>query len=390
MRVDRIDAFLVRIPLKQAFRWADQPIEHIDSIFVRMESNGQTGWGEVMPGNEPTMTAAWSQGVFLVLKECMIPRLGKKPNLSTGDDLAKNLDVIQENRHAKGVLDMALWDLKAKNEKKPLHQLIGGTKQMIELGLTFDRMENIDDLLEAIKRAIQDGYRRVTLKIRPGWDLRMLSVVRGEFPTLMLQCDIEGALDLNKHREILYRFDDFFPTLLEQPISVYEYVGHAMLQDSLKTAICLDESVNSLHQTEIALDLRSASTICLKVGRVGGITEAKAIHDACKACDVTCYSGCDVLTSVGYRHVAAVAALENCTLPTDTLRWDEIFENDPGVPLETELVPFVKNSDPNEMQIQKTPEKKFRVAKLWDEPGIGFEPNRDIIDKYTVEHYSWE
>ncbi|MDR1959577.1 MAG: hypothetical protein LBQ54_11155 [Planctomycetaceae bacterium] len=385
MKIDKIEAFLVRLPLRQPFCWADQFIPYIDSVFLRTESDGLTGWGEVMPGNEPTLTAAWSHGVYLCLTECLLPRLGKNYLKTTGDDLDKLLEPIHENRHAKALLDMAFWDMQAKQENKPLHKIIGGVKDCLEIGLTFDRMNDIEDLLTAIRRAVDDGYRRVTLKIRPGWDLRMLSIVRAEFSTLMLQCDVEGALDMEKHSEIIYRFDDFFPTLLEQPISVYEYVGHAMLQDALKTAICMDESVTSLHQAEIVLDLRSASTICLKVGRVGGITEAKRIHDACKACDVACYSGFDLLTSVGFRFAAAVASLPNCTLPTDFLRWDEVFEEDPGVPLETELIPL-----PQKEQTSGSDTKMNRVAKLWTEPGIGLEPDRNILDKYTLEHFVWE
>ena len=385
MKIDQIETFLVRIPLKKPFIWADQPIDYVDSVFLRAQSEGVTGWGEVMPGNEPTLTAAWSHGVFLCLKECMLPRLGKNVSFTTSDALEKKLEIFHENRHAKALFDMAFWDMKSKRDNRPLHQALGGTKQAIELGLTFDRMDNIEDLLAAVKRAVEDGYRRVTLKIRPGWDLRMLGVVRSEFPTLMIQCDVEGALDMDKNSEILYRFDDFFPALLEQPVSVYEYVGHAMLQDSLKTAVCLDESITTLHQAEIALDLRSASTICLKVGRVGGVTEGKRIHDACLAGDVSCYCGLDLLTSVGYRHLAALASLPNCKLPADSIRWDEVFEDDPGIPLETELVP------PDPETTSKTSHlKEVRVAKLWSEPGIGFEPNRDIIDKYTIEHFVWD
>lgn len=385
MKIDQIETFLARIPLKRPFIWADQPIDYVDSVFLHASGEGISGWSEVMPGNEPTLTAAWSHGVFLCLKECMLPRLGKNLSISSSNALEDKLEMIRENRHAKALLDMSFWDLKSKLDGKPLHQVIGGTKEAIELGLTFDRMENIEDLLAEIKRAVDEGYKRVTLKIRPGWDLRMLGVVRSEFPTLMLQCDVEGMLDMDKHSEILHRFDDFFPTLLEQPVSASEYVGHAMLQDSLKTAICLDESITSLHEAEIALDLRSASTICLKVGRVGGLTEAKRIHDACMAGDVSCYSGFDLLTSVGYRYLAALASLPNCTLPADSIRWDEIFEDDPGVPMETELM--TSESKPDSKALSP---KEVRVAKFWNEPGIGFEPNRDIIDKYTIEHFVWE
>ncbi|MDR1492621.1 MAG: hypothetical protein LBT05_07860 [Planctomycetaceae bacterium] len=386
MRINKIDAYVVRLPLKKELRLADMPHKYIDSVFVRLTSGEHSGWGEVMPGNEPVLTAAWSNSVFLCLKDSLIPRVGKAGNIDSGKDLEQTLQQIRGNRHAKGILDMAWWDLDARIQKKPLHAILGGTRRQIVLGLIFDRMDSHEEFFAELHRAENDGFRRITLKIRPGWDINMLSAVRAEFPQMTIQCDVEGALNLNNHSNTIYRFDDFFPAVLEQPLSSKEYVGHAMLQDSLRTPIGLDESVTSYYEAEIAIDLRSASVICLNAGRIGGLTTAKAVHDLCSAGGIICYSGMTFLSSVGYRHVAALAALPNCQLPVDYIRAEEVFEADPGQPLTTKMASISENE--LDYEIKNYPDA--RVAELWNEPGIGFDPNMDVIEKYAVKHVEWK
>ncbi len=412
MKLDRVDAYLVRFPLKKPYTLADTAIDHFDSVFVRMQSGGLSGWGEVFPGNEPILTSAWSTAVFACLKDSLLPRLGTNSSIDSATSLQERLQTIKGNRHAKAALDLAWWDLDAKMKKRPLHETLGGVAgKDIEIGLTFDRFKSPDEFLDDVKRAVNDGFRRLTLKIRPGWDLQVLGAVRNEHPAQMIQCDVEGSLDLDKHSDILYRFDDFMPALLEQPLSASEYVGHAMLQDSLRTTIGLDESITTLHQAEIALDLRSAGTFCVKPGKVGGLTEAKAIHDAAKAGDIDCYAGSDILTSIGYRFVVALASLPGFKLPTDYLRFDEYLAEDPGQPLK----PVLKTETPKEIppndheQVEVHPDEhgnmvaekvvpysgpnvlddnRRLVLELWNEPGIGFDPNLELIERFALQQYS--
>jgi O-succinylbenzoate synthase len=320
----------------------------------------------VFPGNEPILTAAWSSAVFECVKECLIPRL-VGVSVDSNEHLTELLEDVKGNRHAKALIDLAWWDLNARIQNQPLPQFLGGDpNKEIELGLTFDRFETPDELLDEIRRAVDEGFKRITLKIRPGWDLQILNFVRSEHPLLPIQCDIEGSLDINLHSEILYRFDDFMPSLLEQPLSASEFVGHAMLQDSLKTPVGLDESITTIHQADIAIDLRSASAFCLKPGRVGGLTEAKAIHDLASKSEIDCYAGTDILTSIGYRFVAALSSLPGVNLPADYIRFSEYRQDDPGAALQPLL------------------SKGRQVIKLWNEPGIGIDPNVEIIEKYTL------
>ena len=370
MKLDRVDIYLVRIPLKKAYTMADTTISHFDTVLARLQSGGLCGWGEVFPGNEPTLTAAWSASVFACLKDSLLPRLQTNLSVDSAESLAERFQTIKGNRHAKAVLDLAWWDLDAKMKKQPLYKVLGGNADKdIEVGLSFDRFASPDEFLDEVKRAVDDGFRRLTLKIRPGWDMQVIGAVRSDHPLLEIQCDVEGSLDLNKHSDILYRFDDFMPALLEQPLSANEFVGHAMLQDSMRTTIALDESITTLHQAEIAIDLRSAGTFCIKPGRVGGLTEAKAIYNAAKSAEVNCYAGCDILTSIGYRFVVALASLPGFGLPTDYLRFDELLTDDPGVPLTP-----VRN------------EQQRLALKLWSEPGIGFDPDIELIERLVLQH----
>lgn len=409
MKIDNIELFLVRFPLIKPYTMADKQLKHFDTVLLRMESGGISGWGEVFPGNEPTLTAAWSPAVFECVRECLIPRIINVPDIENPEHLIQFISDVKGNRHAKALLDLAWWDLTAKIQKQPLHQFFGGRHDKeIELGLSFDRFETPEEFLAEIRRAVDDGFKRITLKIRPGWDLQVLSAVRSEHPTLMVQCDVEGSLSLDRHSETLYRFDDFMPALLEQPLSSSEFVGHAMLQDSMRTPIALDESITTLHQAEIAVDLRSASAFCLKPGKTGGLTEAKTIHDLAKTGDVECYAGADIMTSIGYRFVAALASLPGFSKPADYVRFEEYLQHDPGVPLQPVLKPVPQpppvaaryekeiHTDENgsvisEQVFVSSPnmqdDDQRLVLELWSEPGIGFEPDKEMIQKFAVRKY---
>ncbi len=382
MRIDRIDLYLVRFPLLKPYTMANAPLTYFDTVLLRLQSDGLSGWGEVFPGNEPTLTAAWASAVFDCVQQCLIPRMLAAPNFNSAEQLAERFQDIKGNRHSKALLDLAWWDLLSKSKNEPLYETLAGKtpknkRKDIDIGLTFDQHESPNEFLDEIHRAVADGFKRITLKIRPGWDIQVLGAVRNEYPSLMIQCDIEGSLNIEKHGETLHRFDDFQPSLLEQPLSSSEFVGHAMLQDSLHTTVGLDESITTLDQAEIAIDLRSAGTFCLKPGKVGGLWSAKMIHDMAQTSEIDCYVGADIMTSIGYRFVAALSTLSGVDRPTDYVRFDEFLTEDPGIPFQ----PVLKANSEDDNQ-------KRLVLELWSEPGIGFEPNLELIEKNALRHFS--
>lgn len=399
MIIERIEVFLVRVPLKTPFISATAPITYIDTVLVRLESNGVSGWGEVFPGNEPLLTDAWSLATFICIKDSLIPRLPVGRSVDSGDALTKLFEPIKGNRHAKAVIDFAWWDLHAKLKGIPLHKAIGGDPaKQTELTLTFDRHDEPAQFLDDIERAVCDRFRCLTLKIRPGWDWQPLRAVRDRYPTQMIRCDVEGALSMDHHSEMIYRFEDFFPAILEQPLAESEFVGHAMLQETLRTTIALDESITTPLQAEIAVDLHSAGAFCLKPGRLGGLTETKIVHDLARDSSIDCYAGCDLLTAIGYRFVAAVATLPGCRLPADFIRTEEYLEHDLGIPLEPTIKkcqePAGKNDDNgNDTAVSRQSEQpaphtdgenQRLILEPWSDPGIGFEPNLELIERWTL------
>ena len=230
MQIDRIEIFHLTLPWKTprpggtgvspvfVASTGETPVPpRLETVLVRMDGEEASGWGEASPGNAPQANGEWAGGAWLCLRDWLAPAVVEKA-IDSGDNLAERLDRFGGNRFAKGALDAAWWDLSARLQNRPLHQLLGGCREAIEVGASFDQMASIDELLAAIGQARDAGYARVELKFRPGWDVEMLRVVRQEFPTLTLHVDFEGRLGL-EHAEMLYRLDDFGLAMIEQPLA---------------------------------------------------------------------------------------------------------------------------------------------------------------------------
>ncbi len=388
MIIDRLDAFLVRLPLARPFVISDTTIDECETVFLRMESEDCVGWSEVTPGNSPNLTAEWSRGVFHAIQEIFMPVVAEQGFVADGESLDKIFAPYKGNHHAKAAFDLALWDIIAKSNNEPLWKSLGGSKNIIEVGCTFDRMEDQDLFFKDLKRLLDEHYQRLTLKLRPGWDIQVVGATRAETPPLFnIQIDVEGALDMDSHSEIMSRLEDFMPSLIEQPFAASDYVGLAMYQDSTRIPLALDESIQSLQDANIALDLQSGHLFCIKPGRVGGHTEAMKIINEANRHEVTCYGGFDLQSSIGYRHLLALASLSNFTLPCDYLRFDEVFQEDPGKQI---LSMEYEMDSPTKKTPEGIPVKEWhRGVELWDEPGIGCEPDESLLQKYEVEHASW-
>ena len=249
----------------------------------------------------------------------------------------------------------------------PLHERLGKSRDAVELGASFDRMESIDEFLESIGRALEAGYARVELKFRPGWDIPMVSAVRQTFPAQTIHIDFEAGARLD-HMEMFCRLDDFSLAMIEQPIAADDLVGRAMVAETIRTPICLDEAITTPHQAEMALDLHSGKYVNLKAGRVGGLTPAIEIHDACQEHGVACFVGATPQTAVGMRLGLALAAKTNCTYPADYYSIAELLQTDVAPP----LVPVRDSSD-----------GLLRVP-LWSEPGIGVEPDPAVLEEFSI------
>jgi O-succinylbenzoate synthase len=366
MQIDSIEIFHVGLPLRQPLQTGSRTFDVLETVLVRMQSGPTSGWGEASPGNAPLAGPEWAAGVFGCLRDWLAPAL-RATAVSSGSDLAERLEPFRGNRFAKAALDTAWWDLQARLQGQPLHQLLGAARPAVEVGVTFDRMESIEDFLGGIRQAFDDGFARVKLKFRPGWDVRMVDMVRKEFPVETIHIDCEGALGLGQF-EMLCRLDDFMLSMIEQPLADDDLVAHAMLQEAVRTPICLDEGVTTVAQAEVALELHSCKFMNLKPGRVGGLTAAVAIHDLCHENCVPCWVGAVPQSTIGARHGFALAAKANCTYPADFFRSDQFLQEDLAPPL---------------LPARDPADGKQRIV-LWPEPGIGAEPDPALLEKYCI------
>jgi len=368
MHIDAIDVFHVALPLRepQPTPWG-RPLKRLESVLVRITSGGVSGWGEASPGSAPLAGPEWASGVYGCVRDWLAPLL-VKTGLQSGQELQERLATVQGNRYAKAALDTAWWDLHARLLGQPLHEVLGKSRDAVEIGASFDRMETIDQLFEALGKAFGAGYSRVELKFRPGWDVHMINAVRHEYAVERIHIDVEGALRLD-HMEMLCRLDDFSLAMIEQPLAPDDLVGHAMVQETIRTPLCLDESITTIEQADMALELKSAKYVNLKPGRVGGLTPAVAIHNACHHQCVPCWVGATPQTAIGTRLGLALAANENCTYPADFYPSHEMLEID--------LAAFP-------LPVRDPGYGVLRVP-LWSEPGIGAEPDLETLEKHCLE-----
>ena len=384
MRIDRLEGYLLRLPLKQPTRISDSTVEHCDVVVVRLEGEGASGWSEVAPGNSPLITSEWSVGTYAALRDQIAPRVLDRGGLASVDVLEESYARVRGNNHAKAALELAWQDLNARLLNKPLWKVLGGEKKALKVGLTFDRSVERDDFFTGMQRAVDENFARVTIKLRPGWEVQIVSFARVDYPAwLQLQVDVEGELDYNKHADMLYRMDDFSLNCLEQPLNPRDFVAHAMLKSAIRTPICLDESILSLADAKIALDIESCGLVCLKPGRVGGLAESRRIAEFAESKEVGCYAGFDLQSSLGFRHLAALASTSNFVLPIDYVRFEEIFEYDPVPALATTLV-----EEPGD-EAKNRPARSFRCVELWDEPGIGAEPDLEEMKKFAINQFEY-
>ncbi len=378
MHIDSISVFHVALPRKRPQVIAGQPCDTLETVLVKLASGGAVGWGEAAPGNAPIGNSQWAKGAFTLLRDWLAPAV-VKAEIDSGKTLAEKLAPFRGNEYAKAALDIAWWDLQGRMQNRPLDELLGAmlplpaaplpgaAQRSVEVGPCFDQMDSYESFLAEIAAAFAAGFRRVKLKIRPGWALEMLRGVRQEFAGETFHIDCEGALNLS-YMETLYRFDDFALEMVEQPLAPEDLVAHAMLQESLRTPICLDESILSILHAEMALDLKSCRHVNLKAGRVGGLTAALAILDACRAAEVRCFGGASAQSAVGARADLALAACTASDYPADYFAAENELAEDLAEPLR----PCRDESG------------GVRIA-FSAEPGLGVVPDSALLEKFTIQ-----
>lgn len=300
-----------------------------DKEFILVETKdekGLSGWGESVAFtapwyNEETLKTNWH-----MLEDFLIPAILHQ-DLHHPNDVNEKFLSIRKNNMAKAAIEGAVWDLYAKRLGIPLSTALGGQKMGIEVGISIGIQKNTTDLISLINRAINEGYKRIKIKIKPGKDVDLIREVRDHFPTLPLMADANSAYRLDDIEQ-LKALDKYNLMMIEQPLASDDIIDHAVLQKQIKTPICLDESILSYEDARKAIELGSCKIINIKIGRVGGLTEAKRIHDLCQEKGILVWCGGMLEAGVGRAHNVALTTLANFALPGDTAASSRYWEKD--------------------------------------------------------------
>ncbi len=318
MNIREIHLREIRLPLVEPFQISSgtSTTRHIFLLELRDES-GATAWSECVAGARPNYSPETVDTAWTVIRQWIAPRVIGRRFERAADVAAVLEEDFRGHRMAKGAVEMGFWGLEAEIRKVPLAELLGGTRKKIATGISLGIQASPEALVERARRALDEGYRKVKIKIKPGSDLAYLEAARRAFGDgAKLMADANNAYTVADF-DHLARFDDLGLMMIEQPLAWDDVVRHAELQKRLKTPICLDESITSRDRAEDMITLGSGRIVNVKPGRVGGFSESKAIHDLCLANGVPVWCGGMLESGIGRAYNVALASLEGFTLPGD-------------------------------------------------------------------------
>jgi O-succinylbenzoate synthase len=326
IKVEAVEIRLIRLPLIEPFETSFGKIDSRLVFLLSLEAEGRRGWGEVVAAEEPLYSYETVATAFHVIQRFLGPALltGALNDLS---DLARRLAPFRGHNMAKAGIELAFMDLLAQRNDQSLSALIGGELQRVPVGVSLGIQSSISLLLERVERYLKLGYQRIKLKIKPGWDLDVVDEVRRVYPDILLSVDANSAYTIADQSH-LQRLDDFGLLMIEQPLEHDDLSDHARLQEVMKTPLCLDESIVNCRQAKLALELDSCRMINIKVGRVGGYSEAIPIHDLCASRGIPVWCGGMLESGIGRAHNIALASLPGFTLPGDISASSRYFERD--------------------------------------------------------------
>lgn len=370
--LESVELYLVRLPLIRPFTTSSHTKDHLDHILIRVrEASGAEGWGECASAADPYYCSETTESSWHILRDFLIPEvLGAE--WQHPDQAAATWQKVRGNNFAKAGLEMACWDLFCRERGTALAAELGGTRAEIHSGVSLGIEPTVEGILEQVERFLNQGYRRIKMKIGPGRDLAYLRAVRERWPDVLLMADANSAYSLEdpEHVKALKALDDLNLMMIEQPLADDDIVDHALLQAELATPICLDESIHSVHDARKALDLGSCRIINIKVSRLGGMSEAKRVHDLCLSREVPVWCGGMHEFGVGRAANVSICSLPGFTLPGDVSASDRAYREDIVDP------PIRAH--------------KGAIDVPWDRPGLGFDANLERIQERTVRQLTLE
>jgi O-succinylbenzoate synthase len=362
MRIDAIFLRELHMPLVHPFETSFGVTRNRRILLAEIQSEGLTGWGECTAGERPFFSGESTDTAWQVMVNELGPMLAAEAP-EHGGECPRIFRSVRGNPMAKAALENAVWDLEAQREDIPLSQLLGGVRETIQCGVSLGIQSSIPELLSIIERELAAGYQRIKLKCKPGWDVEVFDRVRNRWPGITLSCDANSAYKL-RDEEHLVSFDAFDLLMIEQPLWHDDFYFHSVLQRRLNTPICLDESIRNRRDALAAIEMESCKIINLKLGRVGGFSEAIAVHNAALERGIPVWCGGMLESGIGRAHNIALSTLEGFSLPGDVSASARYWADDI-------IEPEVTVSPLGEITIPDT-------------PGRGYEVRTDLVEKLTV------
>jgi O-succinylbenzoate synthase len=361
MKLQEFELRTIHLPLVRPFRTSFGTQTSREVLMVKVTNeNGTVGWAECVAMSEPLYSPEYVIGCLDLIKRFLIPALREKSSIAA-EDVPVLLKPFLGGQMAKASLETAILDAQLRDQNISLAKYLGATKSKVECGVSVGIANDLAALVEEVKSYVDAGYRRIKLKIEPGWDYEAVKTIRQIYPDIPLQVDANQAYSRSDGK-LLAKLDEFNLLLIEQPLDEHDILGHAMLAKEVKTPICLDESIISLQSAQDALALEATTVINIKPGRVGGYIESKKIHDLCVDKKIPVWCGGMLETGIGRAANLALAALPGFTLPGDTSASSRYFKQDV-------TTPFVMEDG---------------YLTVPTGPGIGVEPDLDFLGEITT------
>ncbi len=305
MKIETITLREIRMPLVHFFETSFGRVYSRRILLLTADCDGVEGWGECVAAEDPFYSSEWIETAWSTIKQYLAPAVLGRP-LAAAHEVAGLMAKVRGHRMAKAAIENAAWDAEARQKQQPLWKLLGGTTREIQCGVSIGIQDSIEQLLDKIEIELAAGYRRIKVKVKPGWDIDVLERIRSRWPDIVLSCDANSAYRLDEV-EHLRKFDRFNLLMIEQPLWNDDIYYHARLQRELKTAICLDESIRHARDAAAAVETGACRIVNVKVGRVGGFSEARKVHDVCQDNNVPVWCGGMLETGVGRAHNIALS-----------------------------------------------------------------------------------
>ncbi|MFT4113023.1 o-succinylbenzoate synthase [Silvibacterium sp.] len=362
MKIDAIYLRELHIPLVQPFETSFGVTTDRRVLLVELKSEGLTAWGECVAGEHPYFSEETIDTAWLVMTQELAPVLaaaepehaGKIPGL---------FKQVRGHRMAKAALENAVWDLEAQVRGVSLSALLGGSRETIPCGVSIGIQPTLERQLAEIEKELAAGYQRIKLKCKPGWDTKVFEAVRNRWPQILLSCDANSAYRL-KDADLIREWDAFNLLMIEQPLWSDDFYFHSLLQKQLTTSICLDESIRNRRDALAAIEMESCRIINIKNGRVGGFSEAIAVHNAAQERGIPVWCGGMLESGIGRAHNIALSSLPNFSLPGDVSASKRYWKEDI-------IEPEVTVSSEGEIVVPT-------------EVGRGFAVREDLVERLTV------